>query len=129
MKLLLDTCALLWLAVEPERFSRDVRDALVACRGELHVSAISALEIAIKVAKRRLELPLPPEAWFPRVVDRYRLREVPVDSAIAARSARVGLDHADPADRIVVTTAILLDMTVLTSDQRIRSFQAVRSLW
>lgn len=88
-----------------------------------------ALEIAIKVAKGRLVLPLPPEAWFPRVVERYRLREVTVDSAIAARSARIGLDHADPADRIMVTTAILLDMTVLTSDQRIRAFQGVRSLW
>jgi len=128
VKLLLDTCALLWLAAEPQRFSREAREALVASQDELHVSAISDLKIAVKAAKGRLELPVPPEAWFPRVVERYRLREVPVTSAIALRSTMIGFDHPDPADRIVVTTASLFGMTILTADQKILAFSGVRSL-
>jgi len=106
--LLLDTCALLWLAGDQDKLSSRARAALVRSADVLHVSAISALEIAIKVARRKLVLPLEPAAWYPKVLERYRVREVPLTGLIALRAPLVNLVQADPADRIVVSTAIVL---------------------
>jgi PIN domain nuclease of toxin-antitoxin system len=99
MKLLLDTCALLWLGADPESLSRRAKEALVASPDELHVSAISALEIAIKFAKGRLVLPVPPENWYPRVLQTYRLHEIPVSGTIALRAPRVALAQSSPTRR------------------------------
>jgi PIN domain nuclease of toxin-antitoxin system len=129
VKLLLDTCALIWLATEQRRLSKAAREALKQSPHELHVSAISVFEIAWKASKGKLELPLSPEAWFLDVRELYRLREEPVTSAIALHAPTLGLTQADPADRIVVSTAVLLDMTVITADKRILGFAGVRSIW
>lgn len=56
---LLDTCALLWLADDPRRLSAAVRDLLDRGEFTMHVSAISALELGIKAARGKLQLPLP----------------------------------------------------------------------
>lgn len=131
MRLLLDTCALLWFAVESQRghLSLVASESLLEPQHELHVSAISAFEIALKVSKGRLDLPLPPDVWFPRALERYQIREVPITSAIALHAPTLGLTQADPADRIVVSTAILLDMAVITADKLILGFAGVRSIW
>jgi PIN domain nuclease of toxin-antitoxin system len=133
VKLLLDTCTLLWFADERDseqrRLSIAAHEALIASHNELHVSAISAFEIARKVSIGKLALPLPPDAWFWRVLERYQVREVPVTSAIALHAPTLGLTQKDPADRIVVSTAILLGMTVITADKRILDFPGVHSIW
>ena len=55
---------------------------------------------------------------------------VPVEARVAAAAARLpGNFHPDPADRIVVATARSLGATLVTKDERIRSYSAVRSLW
>lgn len=55
---------------------------------------------------------------------------VPVEARVAAAAARLpGTFHADPADRIVVATARSLGATLVTKDDRIRSYPEVRSLW
>ncbi|MBN1611609.1 MAG: type II toxin-antitoxin system VapC family toxin [Polyangiaceae bacterium] len=115
--LVLDTCVLLWLAAEPLRLSTRVRDRLLDERNELAVSAISAWEIAIKTARGKLELPREPSVWWQAALARYRLREVPVTAAIAMAAVAEALPHNDPADRIVVATARLLNAQLLTRDQ------------
>lgn len=129
MKLLLDTCALLWLGADPDSLSRRAKEALVGSPDEVHVSAISALEIAIKFARGRLVLPTPPETWYPRVLQTYNLHEVPVSGTIALRAPRVALVQADPADRIVVSTAVELGMAVITADHQIRACTEVSVVW
>jgi len=129
MKLLLDTCALLWLGSDPDSLSPRAKEALVQSPDQIHVSAISALEIAIKVAKGRLVLPAPPESWYPRVLQTYQLREVPVSGTIALRAPRVALVQADPADRIVVSTALELGLAVITADHHIRASTEVSVIW
>lgn len=113
--MLLDTCALLWLAQGGGRLSQDalarIDDAAV-----VYVSAISGFEIGIKVAKGKLALPARPAEWLATVVGHHDLRELPVDLAAAVRSAELPAIHADPVDRILIATAEARDIPVVTGD-------------
>jgi PIN domain nuclease of toxin-antitoxin system len=57
---------------------------------------------------------------------------VPVDNRIAARSVRLegeGFPHRDPADRIIVATALGLGATVVTADARLRGYKPLATVW
>ena len=126
MNVLLDTCAVLALA------SGELSTAAaVALRKapEAFVSAVSPWEVAIKVAGGKLRLEEPPVRWFRGLVERYDLREVPLDAAVACAAAALPLLHRDPFDRVIVALAQAHGLTVLTSDDNIRRYPDVATLW
>lgn len=125
--ILLDTCTLLWLA-RGEGLPVDVARAIDDADGAF-VSAISALEIGIKVAKGRLEVGMPLRAWWPAVLEQHRLAEVPVEADIALRAAALPPVHADPADRVLIATAQHLRARLVTPDPLIRAYPGVEVWW
>lgn len=126
MNVLLDTCALLALAAGelPAGAASALRKA-----PEAYVSVVSAWEVAIKVAGGKLRLMEPPVRWFRGVVERYDLRDVPLDAGIACAAAALPLLHRDPFDRVIVALAQAHDVTVLTSDENIPKYPGVTALW
>ncbi len=88
----------------------------------LSVSAISFWEIAMLVGKRKLRLSDTPMA-FRTLVLQQGIAEHPVDGETGIRSAELSSMHADPADRIIVATAILSGATLVTSDTQILSMK------
>lgn len=127
--ILLDTCALLWLVGDQARLSDAARGVLSENRGGLFISAISAFEIGIKHRKGKLELPRDPLPWFQAATGFHGLVEVSVDGRIAALSTQLPPLHADPCDRIIVATASLLGMTILTPDPLIREYPEAKTAW
>jgi PIN domain nuclease of toxin-antitoxin system len=129
--IVLDTHAWLWWVSDPDRLSRRARSAIDAALGDgIHVSSISAWEVTLLVRKGRLTLRLPPEEWIARSEGLPFLRFVPVDNRIAARSNALPPPmHDDPADRIIVATAIVLGAGLVTKDQRIRRYRHVKAIW
>lgn len=117
--LLLDTNALLWLILGDRRLGtrahRAIDEALAS--GDAAVSAISFWEIALLVRKGRLELPWPVEATRRYLLD-HGLKELPVDGEVAWRSVFLTELHDDPADRIIVATA-LAGHRLVTADRRL----------
>ena len=73
MHLLLDTCALLWVAGEPDKLSRRARERLAQLDVKLYVSSISAFEISLKSRKGKLQLPITPREWFSEAVSVFRI--------------------------------------------------------
>ena len=126
MNVLLDTCALLALADGelPGAAAGALRTA-----PEAYVSVVSAWEVAIKVARGRLRLMEPPVQWILGLIDRYDLREAPLDAGIVCAAAALPLLHRDPFDRVVVALAHAHGLTVLTSDENIRKYAGVNTLW
>src|SRR5215204_2935427 len=120
MHLLLDTCALLWAAGEPERLSRRARERLAQPDAKLYVSSISAFEISLKSRKGKLELPITPREWFREAVSIFRIQELPVTSEIACLAPELPISVADPCDRMILATAEILGMAVVTSDRHFR---------
>lgn len=115
---LLDTHALVWLVSAPDRLGRSaLRLANVAQdSGGLYVSAISFWEVAMLDQRGSLRLKAGPGRWRSDVL-RLGVREAPVDGAIAIRSTELMSAHRDPADRMIVATALGLGATLVTADE------------
>lgn len=117
--ILLDTCILLKL-VDDAPLPAPIRAAME--REPWAVSVLSAWEIGIKHAAGRLTLESPPERWWPRVLEHYRLTELPFTAAEALRSAGLPALHADPFDRGIIASAIERRLTVATVDRVFASY-------
>ena len=124
--LLLDTCAIVWMASSPGRFSAKAREAIEQAEFLLY-SPISAWEIALKSSIGNLALPLPPREWFSRVVSHHGLERIPLTESILFRSVELPWLHRDPADRIVIATALERGLAVVTGDDRFPAY-GVRTL-
>lgn len=130
--ILLDTHAWLWWASASSELPSSARQLIdQAVRdSEAAISCISAWEIALLVARNRLELAMPVEEWVGAFDDLEGLSFVPVTNPIGLRAVALpGSFHSDPADRIIVATAQALDATLITRDARIRAYAHVRCAW
>lgn len=126
----LDTHALLWWALDPGQLSEPARVAVENMEHEGGcASAISIWELGIKVKRKKLELPLSVEE-FTRRIERSGIVElVPVDTDLWLRSIALPWDHSDPADRVIVATALARSLPLLTKDSVIQAFTGVRCVW
>jgi len=119
--MILDTCALLWLASGDKKLSRSALNGINAAAA-VYVSAISGFEIAIKAAKGKLKLPGPPQEWFEKVVEHHGLAVHPLDLNVCIAAAQLPPIHNDPCDRFIIATAKLHDLTVVTTDERFEKY-------
>jgi PIN domain nuclease of toxin-antitoxin system len=129
VRVLLDTCALLWLVGDPTQLSPRARTVLADAGTELCLSAISAFEVAVKHKKGKLALPLPARDWVRDALASYAIVDLPVTAEIAALSPEVNVPHGDPCDRIIIATAQVHGLRVVTSDHLIAACPDVDVLW
>ncbi|PYS52728.1 MAG: PIN domain nuclease [Acidobacteria bacterium] len=115
--MILDTCALLWLAAGNKKLSAAALQKINQSPA-VYVSAISGFEVAIKVAKRKLKLPLRPQAWFDRVIEHHDLTLLPLTLDVCIAGVQLPPFHDDPCDRFIIAAAKLNDLTVVTADDR-----------
>ena len=128
MRLLLDTHIWLWSALAPDRLSKRVTGLLNDPRHELWLSSISVWETLVLARKGRLELEPSPDRWVRRALSELPVHEAPINHEIALRSESVRLGHTDPADRFLVATALVHDLTLVTADRRLLKSRAFASL-
>lgn len=116
-RLVLDTCALLWLAAGSSRISN--RTFRIIDNAEIvYVSAISAWEISLKVAQEKLRLPLSAREWFDSALEQHNIVVAPLDLDILFSANQLPWHHRDPADRFVIATAMKMDAVIVTGDQK-----------
>jgi PIN domain nuclease of toxin-antitoxin system len=128
--IVLDTHALLWWALDPEKLSFRATEMVATMEREGgFASAISIWELGIKVKRKTLVLPLAVEELARRIERSGVVELLPVDTNIWLRSLSLGWDHCDPADRVIVATALLKGLPLLTKDEAIRTFADIRSVW
>lgn len=113
--ILLDTCALLWLANGDEKLSESKKSIIIEA-DKVFVSAVTGFEISLKHAKHKLDLPLPPTLWLEQIIDFYQLSVLPLDLEICTQSALLEFHHNDPCDRFIIATAIKHQLPVMTGD-------------
>jgi len=131
--ILLDTHALVWWVADPKRIPAKARravDSAVKSSESLAVSSISIWEIAMLVARKRLAFTIDPESWIASVEALPFFTFIPVDNRIAVRSVELEkFPHRDPADRIIVATALGLGALVVTADARLREYKPLATVW
>lgn len=125
-RLLLDTHVVLWLDSGDDRLLASTRALIDNCwqnSGTILLSAITVWEIALLVDTGRIDLDLPVTAWTERFLDRPGIEAVPLGYQAASRSYQLHhLEHRDPADRLLIATAIELACPLVTYDERIVHF-------
>jgi len=125
---LLDTCAWLDAFNAPQMLRADVLD-LVSQQSMFHLADITLLEVARKVEVGDLILATPIERWFEMALPPQRSFVLPITTQIAIESSLLPAPfHKDPADRLIVATARIHGLTVITSDLKILGYPHVASL-
>ena len=117
--ILLDTHVVLWQELDDRRLGpqtrRIIEDALQ--ESMVAVSAITFWEVGMRVQKGQLDLGLDLHAWRRNLLEEG-LVELVVDGDIAVTAGLLSNMHGDPADRIIVATA-LEGHQLVTADRRI----------
>jgi PIN domain nuclease of toxin-antitoxin system len=130
--ILLDTHALVWWVAGVPGLSPRARRVIQseARQGALSASAISVFEIATAVRRGRLELAVPLEQWLAdlRLLPELSLEPVGADIAHLAGAFEEAMP-GDPADRIIVATAVKLQARLVTADDRLRQSKKVETVW
>jgi PIN domain nuclease of toxin-antitoxin system len=130
--IVLDTHTLLWWVNDPSTLSMPAKQAIDAAveSRSVHVSSISAWEIALLVDRGRLRLALDVRDWICRCEALPFLTFVPLDNAIAVESVRLpDFPHADPADRIIAATTLSLGAVLVTKDDKLQNYPHVKTIW
>ena len=125
MRLLLDTHIWIWLLQSPERLGSGARQELGNKANELWVSPISTWEALMLHCKRRIELSPDFFAWLRQSAPGFL--QTPFTHEIVVAAEHLDL-HADPADRFLVATAQVLDLTLVTADQRLLGLAAIHTI-
>lgn len=128
MKILLDTCTLLWAALSPAALSPQARTLIADEANEILVSAASAWEIAIKVRLGKLPGAEKLEENYLETMETAGYTLLSIDTAHALRTGRMLADHRDPFDRMLAAQAIALDAPILSPDTQLEPLGA-RRIW
>jgi len=124
LRLLLDTHIWLWALSEPARLGRRVREELGKPENELWLSPVSTWEALLLNARGRIRLPLNLAEWLAEAT--APLREAPFTHEIALLAQQLPLPHQDPADRFLAATAELLNLTLVTADDKLLGMGTIR---
>ncbi|WP_333833872.1 type II toxin-antitoxin system VapC family toxin [Rubrimonas sp.] len=122
---LLDTCALLWIAadqrVRPEAL--DSLDEAYAAGAPVCASPISAWEIGMLAARGRVVLTASPRAWFAQATSRPGMSLCGLDPDVLIDASYLPGDPPnDPGDRILLSTARAAGYRIMTRDRRILAY-------
>lgn len=128
MSFLLDTHIWIWSLLEPRNLSQRVTRTLESSASELWLSPISTWELLILVERGRIVLHSDVDVWLDEAMKQAPMREAPITHEIARGSRHVELEHQDPADRFLLATAKVLDLTLITADRRLTGVPGVKAL-
>jgi len=119
--MILDTCALLWLASGGGKLSRRTLEEIQKSSA-VYISAISGFEVALKAANGKLKLPVPIQEWFKKIIEAHGLTLLPLDLELCIAAAHLPDIHKDPADRFIIATAKLNELAVVTTDENFEKY-------
>jgi PIN domain nuclease of toxin-antitoxin system len=119
--IILDTCALLWLATGGGQLSEAALERIDAA-AIVYISAISGFEIGLKYQSGKLTLPATPQQWFEVVTEHHGIDVLELDLSVCLLSTQLPTIHRDPCDRLIIATAQSKNLPIVTSDARIKSY-------
>jgi PIN domain nuclease of toxin-antitoxin system len=127
MRLLLDTCAIIYIAIDKNltaSASRIVNEA--ATSGTLFISLASAWELGMLASRNRLTVALNPHQFFDDFISETRAQVTELEKNLLIDSSYLpGRVHGDPWDRMLIETARSQKLTLLTSDRAILDYGAL----
>ena len=129
--IVLDTHALIYDALAPARLSARARKAIALAftDRELACSDISLWEIAMLIARKRLDPVVDARQFLDDMIAARHVRVLPITAEIAVLSQSDVFSHGDPADRLIAATARLHRAALVTSDAKLRKLKEITAIW
>ena len=128
--IVLDTHIFVWLNQNDSRLTDNHRQLIAREREQgLGISTINLIEIARLVTAERIILPLPLKKWFEIALAQPGIILISITPKIAVEAQTLPGDfHKDPADRIIVATAKVLGIPLVTVDRKILNYSFVKTI-
>jgi PIN domain nuclease of toxin-antitoxin system len=119
MKFLLDTHIWIWGYMAPHKLSSEVAREISNQEHSRFLSPVSIWEMVTLLEKNRIQIKEDFGEWFRRSKEDLDLIELPLTWKIGHELRFTRLEHSDPADRFLVATAKVYDLTLVTADERL----------
>jgi len=126
--IVLDTHVWYWFAIDSPKLSKRARVA-IADADVLGVSMMTCMEFARLVIRDRVQIDRHPVWWMREALTLPKVHLLDITIELANDAATLDWDHGDPADRMIVATAIAHEARVVSKDHRIRLFRPARAIW
>jgi PIN domain nuclease of toxin-antitoxin system len=129
--ILLDTHTWIWTHSATKLLSDNVKKLIKkTLTDQRAIASISIWEFAMMVVKGRINVKIDPKLWLDNAIKNSGLKVIKLSPEIALESCNLPGDfHKDPADQIIVATARIHNLTLLTKDRKILSYRHVNALW
>lgn len=125
MKLLLDTHIWLWLVIDPKRLGKNTFEVLKESENELWLSPMSTWEALTLHHKKRVILEGDLNDWVTRATAGFKEAFLTHEVVNVARQLPL---HKDPSDRMIAATALVMDLTLVTADERFLGLNNIKTL-
>jgi len=123
-KYLLDTHIFIWWLSDANRLSKEVFDIIADSSNQIYISSATVWEIAIKEALGKLKV----SANLIEAIDVNGFIELNISAKYAEATKKLEPIHRDPFDRMLITQAIMEDLTLITVDKHILQYRDVKVL-
>lgn len=128
--ILLDTCAIIWDALEPSKLTSKAKKAIKDSSDALVICDVSIWEISMLIKCNRLKVDETPSDFIKLVLQARNFRIQEIIPEIAELSVNFGPEiNSDPADRLIPATSILLNAPLVTADQNLIDATLIETVW
>lgn len=125
--IILDTHIWIWWVINSPSLKKEFRSCIE--KEDVAINVISCWEVSKAVEKGKLQFNISVEQWLKEAIDDYSITVIPLDTQIIVESTRLpGKFHKDPADQLIVASARVLDIPLLTADEKILKYPFVKLL-
>jgi PIN domain nuclease of toxin-antitoxin system len=129
--ILLDTHAWWWSLTEPENLSKIAIKTIRQTKSDQRmIASISIWEFAMMTAKKKIRLKISVAKWLSQALQETGLGVIEISPQIAIDACNLpGNFHKDPADRLIVATARVNNLRLVTKDEKMLDYPYVDAIW
>ena len=127
MRYLLDTHAIIWYVEDSSELPKKIADIIDNPENEIYISLISLWEIALKASLGKLDLKLPIDEFLINIRSRDFIF-LQIKDEYLSRLLGLPFVHKDPFDRLIISSALAEDLTIITVDENIKKYD-VSYIW
>jgi PIN domain nuclease of toxin-antitoxin system len=128
--ILLDTCAIIWDALDASKLSPDAKTTIERHESELIICDISIWEISMLIKRKRIVVGATASEFINLLLQSRNYLVQEITPEIAELSVNFGSEiNKDPADRLIAATSILENAPIITADENLRRVTTLETIW
>jgi len=121
MKYLMDTHVIIWLACDSDELPKSIRKIIEQPENDIYICSASLWEIAVKANLGKLKLKQPLDKLLSDIKN-SGFNVLQIETAYLCKLLELPYIHKDPFDRLLISTALVEDLIIITTDENIQKY-------